>query len=369
MAKTALVVGGTAATGLAIVEELQQRDYEVTIYHRGAHEVPGVAGLEHIHGEPHFAETIEADLQGRSWDVVVATYGRVRLIAEALRGKTGQLVAVGGTPVQRNVPGVPNWESDGYVETESRLIHRMIETEQTVIRMHTDGVYTSTMVRYPYVYGPASVINPEWHVIKRAQDGRKRWLLPGGGLGLSTRCAAPNAAHTIALCLDQPEVAGGQVYTAADDRQFTFREWTSMIARLVGYEFEYVDVPWSIFPERRGAFLGTLSSVPQGGGPRGHSVVSNQKARAELGYADKIDPEQWMRVVVDYLVENPPPVDGVGNHLKPEAFDYDTEDRILAWWDEAMKTAPLEAAATLVETRHPYAHPKAPGEEHEGSGT
>ena len=126
MGKTALVVGGTAATGLAIVEELKQRDFEVTIYHRGAHEVPGVADLEHIHGEPHFAETIASDLGDRSWDVVVATYGRIRYLAEALRGKTQQLVTVGGTPVQRRVPGVPNWESDGYNETENKLIQRML---------------------------------------------------------------------------------------------------------------------------------------------------------------------------------------------------------------------------------------------------
>ncbi len=56
--KTALIVGGTAATGLAIVEELKHRGYEVTVYHRGEHEVPGLADLKHIHGEPHFAETI-----------------------------------------------------------------------------------------------------------------------------------------------------------------------------------------------------------------------------------------------------------------------------------------------------------------------
>ncbi|MDA1010583.1 MAG: hypothetical protein O2888_03810, partial [Chloroflexi bacterium] len=124
-----------------------------------------------------------------------------------------------------------------------------------------------------------------------------------------------------------------------------------------------------LLPARRGAFLGTLSAIPQGGGAREHSVVSNQKAKLELGYADVVDPEAWMRVVVDYLLENPPPVDGIGNHLKPEAFDYETEDRILAWWEDAMREAPYDTAATVVETRHPYAHPKAPGEEQEGSGT
>ena len=33
------------------------------------------------------------------------------------------------------------------------------------------------------------------------------------------------------LAIDRPDVAGGQAYQAADDRQYTFREWTAMIAR------------------------------------------------------------------------------------------------------------------------------------------
>src|SRR5438045_277557 len=150
---TALVVGGTAATGLAIVQEIQRRGYEVTVYHRGAHEVPGLEALEHIHGEPHFAETIATDLADRRWDLVVATYGRIRLLAQALRGRTDRLITVGGTPVVRRVPGVPRFESDGYVDAGNGLVDRMIETEQTVLQHHAGGAYIGTVVRYPYVYG------------------------------------------------------------------------------------------------------------------------------------------------------------------------------------------------------------------------
>ena len=367
--KTALIVGGTAATGLPIVEEVQRRGYEVTIYHRGEHEVPGVAGLEHIHGEPHFAETIARDLDGRRWDLVVATYGRIRLLAEALIGKTERLITVSGSPVVKRLPGVPRLERDGYVEPGNGLLDRIIETEQTVLRGHAQGHYVSTVVRYPYVYGPFSILVPEWHVIQRARDGRKRWIAPGGGLGLSTRCAAPNAAHTIGLAIDRPEVAGGQIYQAADDRQYTFREWTQMIARLLDYEFEFVDVPWSILPAPTGGGAlgggGSLSAVPQGGGPRSHDLVSNLKATADLGYSDAVAPEAWMRETVDHLLAHPPVIDGVGNHLKPEEFDYAAEDRLLVWWDGVLASAPSDAG-TIVTRRHPYPHPQRPGEEREG---
>lgn len=359
---TALVIGGTAATGLPIVQEVLRRGYEVTIYHRGEHEVPGVADLRHIHGEPHFAETIAHDLDGGQWDLVVATYGRIRLLAAALVGKTDRLITVGGTPVVKRLPGVPSLESDGYVDPGNGLVDRMIETERTVLQADEDGHYVSTVVRYPYVYGPYSIIVPEWHVIQRVRDGRRRWIAPGGGLGLSTRCAAPNAAHLIGLAIDHPEVAGGQIYQAADDRQYSFREWTEMIARHLHHEFEFVDVPWSLFPSTAG---GALSALPQGGGPRGHNLLSNLKAKTELGYADVVTPEAWMATTLDYLAAHPPVIDGVGNHLKPEEFDYPAEDRLLEWWDRVRDTAPSDVGA-VVARRHPYPHPTRPGEQREG---
>ena len=58
----------------------------------------------------------------------------------------------------------------------------------------------------------------EWHVIRRVLDQRKTWVLQGGGLAIGARCAAPNAARLVGLILDQPAVAGGRIYHAADDR-------------------------------------------------------------------------------------------------------------------------------------------------------
>lgn len=370
MAKTALLVGGTAATGMAIAAEISKRGYDLTIYHRGTHEVPSVMGYEHIHGDPHFTETIQQDLGDRKFDLVVATYGRIRLIAEHLVGKTGRLITVGGSPVAKKLPGLPGYESDGYIEEPSRLVDRMIETEQRVIGLGAEGHYVSTVIRYPYVYGPYSIISPEWHVIKRVHDNRKRWLMPGGGMGISTRIASPNAAHVIGLAIDKPEAAGGQIYQAAEDKQYSFRDWTAMTAKLMGYEFEFVDVPWAVMPPppEPGTTFGntTFSAVPAGGGPRSSTMLSNFKTKLELGYADIVDHEEWMKQTIEYWLANPPAVDGEGNHMKPEEFDYAAEDQLLAWWDSVVASIPRDVG-TSVGHRHPYPHPKAPGEQPEGS--
>jgi hypothetical protein len=91
----ALVIGGTGPTGPFIVNGLRERGYKVAILHRGTHETDAVpATVERIVGDPHFRETLAAALADRRFDLVVATYGRIRFVAEALVGKTPRLITM-----------------------------------------------------------------------------------------------------------------------------------------------------------------------------------------------------------------------------------------------------------------------------------
>lgn len=365
--KTALIVGGTAATGVTIVAELERRGYDVTIYHRGTHEVDALQHLEHIHGDPHDAHAIDRDLAGRSWDVTVATYGRIRHIARALRGRTGHFVSIGGIPVVELLDGVPLRETHPYVSQEAApaglkgLLPKIIETEQAVLDLHESGGFVSTVVRYPYVYGPYSVVPMEWHVIRRVLDQRRIWILQGGGLAIGGRCAAPNAARLVGLILDQPAVAGGQIYHAADDRQFTQREWITMVAGAMDYRFEFEDIPASVVP------LGT-SAVPMAGeyswarsletsiGVLRHTLVSNAKAQIELGYEDAVEPFAWIRRTVDYWLSNPPLIDGLAGRFMPSEFDYAAEDSLLGFWRSVVAGSGTYGVPLLKS--HPYDHPR-----------
>jgi hypothetical protein len=98
----ALVVGGTGPTGPFLVQGLLQRGYQVTILHRGMHEVPDIpAEVEHIHTDPHFRDTLEQALGGRTFEVAIATYGRLRLVAEVLWDKTPRFIGISSIPVYR----------------------------------------------------------------------------------------------------------------------------------------------------------------------------------------------------------------------------------------------------------------------------
>jgi nucleoside-diphosphate-sugar epimerase len=367
--KTALLIGGTAATGVAIAAALRGRGFEVTIYHRGIHEYADLDDLEHIHGDPHFPETIARDLGGRSWDVTVATYGRIRHIAEHLRGRTGHLVTVSGIPAVKLLPGVPISERDPYADPADapaglkKLVPRIVETERAVLEAHAAGHFTATVVRYPYVYGPRSVVPMEWHVLKRVLDGRRRWIVPEGGLAIRGRCASVNAARLVGLVLGRPRVTGGEVYHAADTRQYTLREWVTMVAAAAGHEFEFVDIPSDIVPlgvsaVPMAAEYSSVSSRSVDAGGLRHALVSNEKARRDLGYEDVVTPEKWIGRTVEHWLRNPPAVDGAGAGLTPQDFDYAAEDALLAYWDRVVACAPVEGMALGRNRQCP--HPKNP---------
>src|SRR5262249_32035045 len=91
--KSALIVGGTGPSGPFLANGLRERGYKVAILHRGTHEIPEISpDIEHLHADPHFRETLDSAVRGREFDVVIATYGRIRIVAEAFAGKTGQFI-------------------------------------------------------------------------------------------------------------------------------------------------------------------------------------------------------------------------------------------------------------------------------------
>ena len=97
----ALVIGGTGPTGPFVVEGLHERGFDVTILHGGQHEVEfAVPDVRHIHEDPHFQEPLERGIGRETFDLVVAQYGRLRIIAEVFKGRTERLVAVGGATVR-----------------------------------------------------------------------------------------------------------------------------------------------------------------------------------------------------------------------------------------------------------------------------
>src|SRR5688572_12339431 len=359
----ALVIGGTGPSGPYIVNGLLERRYDVTILHGGQHEVEFAQPVEHIHTDPHFAETLAPALEGRTFDVVIATYGRMRIIADLLKGKTGRFIGAGGAGVyarendRRWGPlGPPTMVAEDAPRCDDpsgpKFNHLMWLTEETVMRAHREGHFNATYFRYPSLYGAHAPANPDWSIVRRILDGRQRLIVPANGV-LKRRGAARNVAHALLLAVDKPVESSGQIYNIRDEHQYTQRQYAVFIARHLKHDCEIVEVPPTL-----------AEKVYKGGGARPRDWTLEYdigKIRTQLGYRDLIAPAEALADAVDWLVANRPEPGGEIERQLGDPFAYPAEDALL----EAYETGYESASAVefpVMQLGHMYRHPKKPDE-------
>jgi nucleoside-diphosphate-sugar epimerase len=354
----ALVIGGTGPTGPFIVQGLVERGYRPVILHRGTHEVEFLDGFEHLHADPHFEEPVRDALEGRTFDVVIASYGRLRLLVELLAGHTGRLITIGGTVYRRR-----QWSQIADETAERELSHKLVarvqQTEEAIFARHADGTFNLTHLRYPNLYGPRQLAPREWSVVRRILDGRRTIPVLDGGLTLESRAYVENAAQAALLAIDQPEVSSGRTYHVADLVTPTDAERAQAIADAMGAEVEIVNYPRAA--GRPAYFWGggrNLESMGQPGPPpTHHKLLDSTRIRDELGYTDLVGFDEAIRRTVAYYQEHPLQIGGDEESRIGDPFDYEAEDR----FESALRAFVSEcdqmpfAGVTL---RHSYDHPK-----------
>jgi nucleoside-diphosphate-sugar epimerase len=245
----ALVVGGTGPSGPDVVRGLLERGYETTIFHGGHHEVELSAEVRHIHGDPHFPETIAAALGALEFDVVVAQYGRLRHLADHFASRAGHVVAIGGATSQLAPSTDDRWgalgspavvrEDERHLltdDTVDKLGFRIAEAARAFLAAGTAGDFMATYIAYPALYGPRQPGASDWAIVRRLRDGRRRIVLPDGGLRLEARAFSRNVGLAPLLAVDQPAKANGRSYVVTDRNLHTMRQRIEFIARHLGVE-------------------------------------------------------------------------------------------------------------------------------------
>lgn len=355
--KTALVIGGTGPTGPYVVNGLIDRGYVVTILHSGTHEVEFKQEIEHIHADVHFRETFEAALGDRRWDLVVASYGRLKLAVEVLKGRTGRVVAMGGGPLASRED--PRWgplgpaanldEVRGLQEEtpeRNKLGYQMAQAEQALFGAHREGHFNATQIGYPILYGPRQPGSADWSVVRRVLDKRQHLIIADGGIKIEARAFAANAAHAVLLAIDQPEISAGEKYLVSDDLLYTMRQRIEAIALIMGHEFEFVDLPWDLALPCHALWRRT----------RGSQFRDTSKIRRELGYADVVDSYSGLQQSVEWLLANRAEFSGELEEQLGDPFDYAREDALIEQWQAARGQMP-EVDYPLPARAHIYRHP------------
>jgi nucleoside-diphosphate-sugar epimerase len=373
---SALVVGGTGATGPDVVNGLLTRGYQVTILHSGLHEASFRGPVEHVHADPHAAESVRDALRSRSFDLGITMYGRLRHVASVLADKVERLIAVGGVFYQGWVndqfhsagdgdiaeapmppftfPPVPVTEESAMDSNPGNQFAVLaLRSERLVMDLHAAGKVSVTLLRFPKVYGPRAIAPIEWCVVRRVLDGRTAMIVPDGGLLLETKAHARNASAAVLAVADHPDEASGEIFNVGDSRAVTTREWIVLLAAALGHELSLVSLPFglaaSAFPYARDPW--TIC----------HHVLDTTKLRTVLRCEPPVSVEDGLMETARYLAANPPQRGSQAEQQVGDPFDYTTEDQYLA---EAARLSDRISALPRpsFRYRHPYRHPTTAGE-------
>jgi nucleoside-diphosphate-sugar epimerase len=370
--RRALVVGGTGPTGPYVIEGLLERGYDVTIFHRGVHEPDDLPDVRHIHGDPHFLKTVQDALDGEAhdFDVVLALYGRVKVLAEFFAGRCEQLVAIGGIPAYRGCVDPDRTRPYGVAllareegpladEADANPFSLLVRSaEQAVFDLAAGGAFRGSVVRYPIIYGPRNPVPYEWSVMKRIRDGRPYMIVPDNGLAIMSRCAAPNAAGVVLAIVDHPEAADGEAYNCTDREQYSLRQWVEVVTDVVGGSLDIVSLPMELAETTYIELNPTPGIFP-------HVLLDGSKASRDLAYTEVIAARDAIAATVAWLDRNPPQPGEYPAYL--EQFDYDAEDRLVASYRQALDDVRAQAGRTPPQQFHGMPHPKAPsGIDHRG---
>lgn len=357
-----LLIGGAGPTGPHVIAGLAERNVEVTVLNRGLRGSPS-DGVETIVADPHFTESLEPALRGRRYDLVVATYGRLRLMPRLLAGVTDRVITVGGT-AYADTNGVPASEHSPR-DTGNRLIARLVETENVLAEAHADGLFVHTHLRYPLLWGPGQIAPKEWSVARRALDGRRFIPMVDGGLTLESKCFVVNAAHAVFLAVDQPDNSAGRTYNVSDAVTPTDSRRTADLCAALGYpDIAQLSLPQAI----RGpaAFWGIgrdLDAAAERRPPSAaHQLVDSSRIRAELGYQDVVEYPEAVRRTADHYRRHPLERGGADEAKINDPFDYVAEDayaRAVEDFAAACRAIPFAAGGFVHQYDHP--HTSSPG--------
>lgn len=159
-----LVLGGTALSGPFIVQELIDRGYEVTVYHRGKSESPFLPDCEHIHSDRKDLESFEATLRALEADSIIDLFSANGLesqcVVRTFQGRIKSSVHISSGDVYRDIgtdalltedspwrEGLPYGGKLGEEYDKKKM-------ETTVMAACAAGEFPAAVIRYPVIYGP-----------------------------------------------------------------------------------------------------------------------------------------------------------------------------------------------------------------------
>lgn len=354
---TVLVIGGSGPSGPFVVDGLLQDGHEVAVLNRGTRDTSYAGAVERVVADPHFADSLNGALTGRTFDAVVVMYGRLRLMPEALRNVTDRVVSVGGTAYRAG--GGQAATEDSPRDDSNPILVKLVEAEQAMTAAHAAGWFAHTHLRYPLLWGPGQLAPKDWSIARRALDGRPFVPVVDGGRTIETKCYVENAASAVLLTVARPNESAGRTYNVVDD--FSPDDATrakDLCTALGRSDIELLDLPQEMAGPAGFWRIGrTLNDTGRDTIDTAHRLVDGSRIRRELGHRDAVSYSQGLQSLAEYYRQHPLERGGPDEKKIGDPFDYAAEDAYAVALSEA-KDRVGELGFAGVHFTHQYDHPK-----------
>ena len=332
-----LVIGGTGFIGSYVVRALVANGHLVAVFHRGQTHASLPASVAQIHGDrKSFADSASEFMRFAPQVVIDMTAYTEQdgiALAQTFRGIAERLVVISSMDVYRSYGRFLRLEAgdpDASPSAEDSPLRQTLYPYRARGKDATDPLYEyekilaeravsayadlpATVLRLPAVYGPGDKQHRLFEYLKRMDDRRSAILLSDVRANWRwSRGFVENVAAAIALAATDKR-ASGRTYNVGDSVVCSEAQWCRGVGRAAGWIGKILAVPEEQLPDH----LKTPYDW------RHHCIGDTALIRKELGFAEPITREEWLRKTIAWERANPP------GQINSKQFDYAAEDAAL----------------------------------------
>jgi nucleoside-diphosphate-sugar epimerase len=330
-----LVIGGTGLISSAVVGQLAERGWEVTVFNRGLSRRELPPGVRRLTGDRSKSAEFEGMMAQESWDAVIDMVcfrpGEAESAVRAFQGRTAHYIMTSTVDVyQKPATLYPYREEEPYGGIGDYAIDK-VACERVLWSAHARGDLPVTVLRPAATYGdlhpPVHSLGRRTSYLDRLRRG-KTIVVHGDGTTLWVSCHADDVARAFVGSVANPGSIG-RAYHVAGEEWLTWDGHHRAVAAAIGAPPPtIVHVPTEVLtrlaPHRIRRVLENFQF---------HSIFDNTAARVDLSFRYSITlgdglPGWYRSLESAGLIEN--------------SDDDPTDDRVIAAWKEIVSRAPAD---------------------------
>jgi nucleoside-diphosphate-sugar epimerase len=330
-----VMIGGNGFIGRHVGKQLVDSGNEVINFHRGQTPSQLLDCLE-IFGERNDLESFRSEFEKLRPDVVIdmiaMSENDAQMLLRTFKGLVHRFVVISSADVYRNyelLRGVEEDEPHPGRITENSPLRRQLFPYRQKAKDESDPFYdyekilvertflnnsegTAIVLRLPAIYGPGDRQHRLFPYIKRMDDLRPAILVDSGMMEWRwTRGYVENVAAAISWAAGD-QISTSRIYNVGEKNGLREKDWITQIGEAIGWQGRVVAVDPPKLPEWMRSGLRWQHRLE----------TDTSLIRAQPGFSEPVSFQEGILRTIQWERGNPPEV-------KPEDFDYPSEDKVL----------------------------------------